>query len=104
MKIKTTERGFPIAEFEDYYGANCSIQKSSLIEPDCIWLGVNDADPKIMVSKAESHGLKPESENGWMKFPIPEDVLLNTRMHLTRDQVKELLPLLQRFVETGEIQ
>jgi len=28
----------------------------------------------------------------------------NNRMHLTQDQVKELLPILQRFVETGEIE
>lgn len=26
-----------------------------------------------------------------------------SRMHLTREQVKDLLPILQRFVETGEI-
>ena len=44
-----------------------------------------------------------ENDNGWVKFEIPKEVLLSTRMHLTRKQVKELLPLLQKFVETGEL-
>jgi hypothetical protein len=27
----------------------------------------------------------------------------NNRMHLTRDQVRDLLPLLQKFADTGEL-
>lgn len=54
-----------------------------------------------MVAKAKENGLEPQGENGWMPFPIPDDVLLSTRMHLNREQVAELLPYLTRFVETG---
>jgi hypothetical protein len=98
-----TSREFEITEFLDTYGAKCSLQMSSSAMEDKIWFGVNDADPKILVSKAKEHGLKPQGENGWMAYPIPEDVLLNTRMHLNRKQVAELLPYLQRFVETGNL-
>lgn len=75
MKLKTskTNRGFSLVEFEDSYGVKCTLQKSSLATADAIWLGVHDAKP------------------------------IGSRMHLTRNQVKKLLPILQRFVETGEI-
>lgn len=97
MDRKVTVRGFALYEFEDFYDAKCSIQKSSLAGHDAIWLGVDDADPKIMASKVMEGG------TGWVKYPIPEEVSLNTRMHLTREQVIELLPILNKFAETGEI-
>lgn len=103
MKITTTERGFPIAEFKDKYNHECSIQQSSIMDEPCIWLGINNAEPQIMASQAKKFGLIPTKNTGWVPFPIHEDVLLSTRMHLNIDQVKALLPLLQRFVETGEI-
>lgn len=103
MNDYKTQRGFEITEFEDTYGAKCSLQMSSSAMEDKIWFGVNDADPKIMVSKAKEHGLEPQGEIGWMTFPISNDVLLNTRMHLNREQVAELLPYLKRFVETGNL-
>ena len=107
MKMKHTERGFNYIEFKDQYGAKCSLQKSSSAMQDCIWLGLDDANPQIMCSDAIKMGLKEreynENDNGWCKFSIPKEVLLTTRMHLTQKQVKELLPHLQKFVETGEI-
>lgn len=98
MKFKKTGRGFAHYDFTDTYGVKCSLQKSSSAMEDKIWLGVDDADPKIMASKT------PEGGNGWVPYHIPEDVMLTTRMHLNQKQVKELLPILQRFVETGKIQ
>lgn len=107
MKINQTSRGFDIAEFVDRYGVKCSLQKSSLATEDAIWLGVDDADPKIMVSDAITMGLRErtftEADNGWCRFPVPPEVQFTTRMHLTVEQVKELLPILQHFVETGEL-
>jgi len=97
MKKRKTPRGFDIIEFKDYYGAACSMQKSSLATKDAIWLGVDDADPKILAFHV--NGGKP---NGWVKYDIPDEVNLTTRMHLTRAQVKELLPYLEKFVEAGE--
>jgi hypothetical protein len=103
-EIKATDRGFPYAEFVDRNKVKCSIQKSSLAFEDCIWLGVDDAHPKVMASRAAEVGLDTEEKTGWVPYPIPDHVLLTTRMHLTRENVERLLPLLQRFVETGEIQ
>lgn len=103
MKKSTTNRGFKMVSFKDRYDQECSIQKSSLAFEDCIWLGVDNANPKIMSSKAEQYGLKVKDKTGWISYPIPDDILLHTRMHLTIDQVKELIPILTKFVETGEI-
>lgn len=68
MHIKKTSRGFDLIEFVDHYGAECSLQKSSLATEDCIWLGTN-----------------------------------TNRMHLTQEQLSQLLPHLQSFVETGDL-
>jgi hypothetical protein len=107
IKIKRNGRNFETGKFIDRYGYECSIQKSSLATEDCIWLGIDDAKPQIRSSDAIRMGLRQrtfdENDNGWVKFEIPKEVLLSTRMHLTRKQVKELLPLLQKFVETGEL-
>lgn len=95
--MEKTARGFALSDFNDLYGAKCSIQKSSLASDDAIWLGVDDAKPQIMASKIIEGG------TGWAKYPLPEGVLLTTRMHLNREQVAALLPTLQHFVDTGEL-
>jgi hypothetical protein len=97
IEITETQRGFAVAEFTDEYGHKCSIQKSSLVEPQCIWLGVDDPNPQILARDT------PQGGNGWVPFHIPKEVSLTTRMHLSQEQVAALLPLLQRFVETGEL-
>lgn len=117
MEIKQgkTVRGFANIEFIDLYGSQCSIQKSSLATEDAIWFGCDDPNPQILAKDANKHNMNIESKDvnkhdikcdqntGWVKYPIPEEVLINTRMHLTRDQVKDILPILQKFVDTGEI-
>lgn len=75
MKIKHTLRGFGRAEFLDRYGSRCSIQESSLATEPCIWLGVD----------------------------IPFDASTNCRMHLNQSQVRDLMPMLETFVKTGNI-
>jgi len=90
--MKTTQRGFKITGFVDRYGVECNIQESSLATEDAIWIGCKDANPQILTPN-----------NGWQKVYIP-GLLCNTRMHLTRDQVKDILPFLQNFVETGELE
>lgn len=78
IEIKQTSRGFDAGKFTDLYASECSIQKSSLATQDCIWLGVDQ--------------------------PAPDMAGLQLRMHLTRATVADLLPLLQRFVDTGELE
>jgi hypothetical protein len=97
MEEKKTERGFNCGKFLDDNGVECSIQKSSSAMEDKIWLGIAKADPIILSSKIIENGV------GWAKYPIPEDVFIGTRMHLSIEQVKQLLPMLNKFVETGDI-
>lgn len=102
MKIKMgrTGRGFVTGNFQDRYRTECSIQESSLATEAAIWLGIDG--PKISVLK----------DGKWVEFGpddlFPEEaadgnVSLNGRMHLTVDMAKTLIPLLQHFVETGEL-
>lgn len=97
MNIDKTIRGFSVTTFFDRYGHECSIQKSSLASEHCIWFGPNNANPQIMAS------MTPEGGTGWVPYPIPDNVSLYTRMHLTQENVRDLLPLLQHFAETGEL-
>jgi hypothetical protein len=69
MNVDKTPGGYDCVYFLDRYDIKCSLQKSSINDPQCIWLGVNKTG----------------------------------RMHLSREQVAELLPYLQKFVDTGEI-
>ena len=98
MQKSKTHRGFAITSFEDRNGVSCSIQKSSLATEDAIWIGCNDPGVKRC----------PRDNTGWHDVDLAaifpgQDVVVNTRMHLTRDQVKELLPILRHFAKTGEL-
>lgn len=95
MKKEITQRGFEIIEFKDSKGVECSIQQSSSATEEAIWFGCNDADPQYFV---------PLGNPSWRKLEKPSearDWVFNTRMHLTREQVAELLPILKHFSETG---
>lgn len=79
INLEPTNRGFLRGEFTDRYGKACSIQKSSLANEDCIWLGMNEGTHHHITGECMA------------------------RMHLRKDMVKKLIPMLQRFVETGEL-
>jgi hypothetical protein len=104
--VKNTARGFEIVEFVDRYGHKCSLQQSSCADSDvpgasCVWLGPSSAEPIVMASQAASVGVKTNVTEGWVPYPIPEQVSLNTRAHLGEEQVKALIVSLQRWVDTG---
>ena len=103
VEKKYTDRGFGYTEFDDLYGHKCSIQESSIATVEAIWFGVDDAEPKIMASDANNFGVETEETCGWVTYPIPEEVLISTRMHLSKEQVKNLIPVLEHFVQTGEL-
>jgi hypothetical protein len=90
MEKTQTQRGFNIITFKDRYGIDCSLQESSLATEACIWLGCNDANPRFLVPN-----------KGWKSVKMPNEYVADTRMHLTRDMVKELIPYLQAFVVNG---
>lgn len=94
MEKRYTERGFGKIEFKDLYGTECSLQNSSLATDDAIWLGCDDT--QLVVFEDENMGK-------YIETTLPKNWSVNTRMHLNKQQVKELLPHLQKFVETGEL-
>ncbi len=85
-----TNRGFSIFSFQDSYGHMCSIQKSSSASEPKIWLGLDEIDAFTNVDSRIA------------KFTLPESVVVNARMHLNQEQVKKLLPILQKFADTGD--
>ncbi len=91
MKIDKNQRGFATAKFNDLYGAECSLQKSSAAMYDAIWLGVDNIKPTIL------------HEGTWKDIALPEDTLIAGRMHLSQKMVRDLLPALQYFAEHGEL-
>jgi hypothetical protein len=95
FKERVTERGFPLVEFQDLYGKCCSIQKSSLATEDAIWFGISDPEPMSMIPVGQP-GAHP-----WAPYPLPDHVSIATRMHLSKEQVQQLLPILQTFAKTG---
>ena len=112
-----TQRGFPIIKFRDEYNLPCSLQISSravcenedgtVDDPlGWVWLGIDDAQPSIMKTKARKLGmpLPPGEVSGWMPYPLSEDVLLHTRMHLNETQVRGLITRLQEWLDTGSLE
>jgi hypothetical protein len=72
----TSDKGLRKILFEDDYKQKCSLIKSNAALEDKIWFGVDkDADGKTVVA----------------------------RMHLTQEHVRNLLPYLQKFVDTGDL-
>ena len=93
LRWTETERGFALAEFRDFYDKACSVQRSSIATEDCIWLGISEAEGLIL----------PGDGTGWHPYPIPDNVSIPTRMHLSREQVASLLPALTEFAKSGNL-
>lgn len=95
MEMTTTQRGFGLHEFEDRYGSKCSLQESSASGDEdtgaFIWFGVDKPEVKVF---------RPD-DGGWQNVPLPEDVMISGRMHLSQVEVERLLPSLQYFANSG---
>ena len=108
MKRTLTNRGFALINFEDTKGNKCSIQESSLVDDDYIWLGVSRPTLSMLVSDAPKLGIDISNRTGeelygWMDYPIPDEVFIDSRMHLNKRQAKELVKILKVFIRTGDI-
>lgn len=76
-KYGATHRGFPLVEFKDIYGEECSLQLSSLATIDAIWLGCNEC------TEVDGRVLSP-------------------RMHLDEDSVRKLVDVLNYWLENKD--
>jgi hypothetical protein len=94
MRKTKTERGFALYQFTDMHEAKCSLQKSSLATDDAVWLGVDE--PELFIHDKDDN-------TKFVVMSLPENVSAKSRMHLSRSQVKELLPILKTFSKTGEL-
>lgn len=103
LTVATTLRGFDVCDFEDLSGQKCSLQESSIGTETAVWFGVDDANPMILAVNARKLGIPTNEHTGWVPYSLPKEVFLSTRMHLTQDMVRQLLPTLQKFAETGEL-
>ena len=93
-KVGRTDRGFERVEFSDFYGVECSIQQSSLATEDALWLGCNEANPRMLVPG-----------QGWQPVPMPPgDIVSDTRMHLSVPMVKALIKHLQAWLATKKLE
>lgn len=90
-----TERGFSIEKFKDKGNNQCSLQKSSITTEDCVWFGIDN--PKLTVFEDNNLGR-------YVETTLPSNWKVFARMHLTQEQVKQLLPALQKFVKTGKLE
>ncbi len=108
----TTKRGFTKLLFSDYYNKRCSLQMSSASSEECIWLGIENAEPRILTTDAIKLGVIENGDAprnhygdpcGWLEYPVPQEVSFTTRMHLTREQAKQLALQLLKFALCGEI-
>jgi hypothetical protein len=95
MEKTYTQRGFGRYDFVDDYGAECSLQLSS--SGIRVWLGCND------IGLRAGYPWREVSEEELKTALKVEELVSNNRMHLSVEQVKVLLPMLQKFVETGDI-
>jgi hypothetical protein len=100
MKLTKTSRGFDLIEFKESGGAKCSLQKSSSAEEDYVWLGADDLGLKGFAPYRSWQDISEDEIKRVFGFT---EIVTDTRMHLSREQVKALLPYLKKFVETGEL-
>jgi hypothetical protein len=77
MKKQFKKRGFGIEEFKDIYGAECSIQESSLATRSAIWLGCDEGQNHMCECCA--------------------------RMHVDKKLARYLVKKLTKFIRTGGI-
>lgn len=85
IKVQKTTRGFALVKFTDLYEQKCSLQKSSIASVHAIWFGVDNTGPQLHDEKGVYNA----------------DVF--SRMHLSQQAVKDLLPILQHFAKTGDL-
>ncbi len=91
LKVGATSRGFELIEFEDRNGHKCSLQQSSAIDDtergmeqpgsSMVWLGCDE-------NAYHSQTGEPQSP----------------RMHLSREHVQALMPMLKRWLDDGSFE
>lgn len=106
--VEKTSRGFEVIKFKDRDGDECKLQVSSLADYEkpgisAVILGLMKADPKVMARDAHKLGIVTVEDVGWIDYPVPEEVLISTTVHLDREQVESLIHHLQAWLMTDTL-
>jgi len=97
IEEEDSDRGFSHITFKDSHGlVGTIIESSAATRLPCIHFGVKDPKVKVMASSLNSNA------TGWTDV-TPEGASIDSSLHLNTDQVKLLIPILQNFVDTGEV-
>lgn len=109
--VKRNDRGFEYIDFEDSSGKPAELAVSSAT--DCkhpigcsfVWIGRRDTEALVPAQRAVELGLEaPSPPVGRVKYPIPQGVLLPSRLHLNRVQVVALVQQLKAWLRTGSFE
>ncbi len=105
-KVELTNRGFEIIRFTDRSATACHLQQSSLADhmqpgSSAVWIGCDNPEPKVTARDAARLGVATDQSTGWVRYPLPEEVLVNTAVHLDREQVANLIASLTRWLKKG---
>ena len=95
MEVKKTQRGYNIVNFTDSQRLECKLQKSSIADENRIWFGIKN--PRLTIYQDEKKGK-------YMTVKMPDNWDVDSYMHLNQEQVKEILPALIKFANTGELE
>lgn len=98
MKETITKREFDIISFKDSDNTKCSIQKDYKSKGNCIFLGSDE----VKIYGITDRRFKISEEEIRKKFEL-NDIETNSRIKLNRYQVRELIPILQKFVDSGSL-
>ena len=103
------EFGFCEIAFEDELGESCAIQTvndiSHLLDeskPKSLILGLKTTHCYISQEYAKDVGIENKvDEKGFVSFDLPDEVLINSTMRLSEDQVSGLVVRLEQWLEKG---
>lgn len=107
--VQHTVHGWEYIEFLDRNETKCSLQVSSIADYEepgvsALWLGPEDAEPKCMAKDAPLLLVETSETTGWVPYPLPPQVQLTTRAHLSRENVEALIAHLAAWLETGSLE
>lgn len=92
MVIDMDDLGVKSITFTDGMQQICRLQRDVDSQNKTVLFGIN---------KVEAQYLQPNQ--GWKTYRLPEHFRMNGLMRLDQHQVRDLLPHLHRFVETGDL-
>lgn len=92
-EIDETPISYKYFQFKDANDRHCSLEEST-IEKRIIF-GLEKPEIQIYLEDADT------KKKGYAPYPIPDCVDVFSRMYLTQNQVKELIPYLMYFAEYG---